>query len=112
MYDSLTITAVIAVLFTFAITLHGIIIHHKASNPFSNSSTARTVVRLILEVLTFLLWIAAATLALRYPKNCSWNAAAGKCWAPTNGVTTDERDLSDQPVTEWDIAIAFSFVEM
>ena len=102
---------VITVILSFVVTLHGIITHHLKTNPFAGVSTARMVMRLVFEVVLFLLWIASATLLLRYPKNCD-TQADGKCFKPVTGITTDFKDLGDQPVAPWDAAIALSFAEM
>ena len=114
---------VIASIFTFVLTLHNLITNHMKSNPFSGGSATRTVIRLGAEALVFLLWIATAVLMLRpkggcpeadhrsseypvhIPKNddglnvCETGPTSGHLW-------------SDQPRTEWNIAVAFDFVEM
>lgn len=114
---------VIASIFTFALTLHNLVTHHMKSNPFSGGSATRTMMRLAAEALVFLLWIATAVLMLRpkggcpeenkrtepfpvhIPKNddglnvCATSENTGKLW-------------TDQPRNEWNIAIAFDFVEI
>lgn len=112
---------VIASIFTFALTLHNLITQHMKSNPFPGGSATRTIIRLAAEALVFLLWIATAVLMLRpkggcpevgkvrgYPVHipndngfnmCRTGDDSGKLW-------------TDQPRTEWNIAVAFDFVEM
>ena len=100
---------VIASLFTFAITIHGIV-RHLAHYSYKSGSKIRTVIRVGCDAGLFLLWIAAATLLLRYPKDCS-RVIDGFCFQPKND-SVEFKDLGNQPVTTWDVAIAFSFVEM
>ena len=114
---------VIASIATFTLTLHNLITTHLKSDPFSGGSATRTVIRMAAEALVFLLWIATAVLMLRpkggcpeedhrssdypvhIPKNddglnvCATGPDSGHLW-------------SDQPRTEWNIAVAFDFVEM
>lgn len=114
---------VLASIFTFAVTIHTILSHHR-SNPFAGSGKALTFLRLGIEVLTFLLWIASATLLLRHKSGCSRREQAeldrnkkpvgpDYCW---DGFHKDDKRKgilwSNRPSTTWDVAIAFSFIEM
>lgn len=98
---------------TFAVTIHTIVSLHR-KNPFAGNGKVFTFVRFGVEALTILLWIAAATLMLRHKNGCSPRGApdgSDRCY---NGVqdTSDGIPWSDQPLISWDVAIAFSFVEM
>ncbi|KAF6218785.1 hypothetical protein HO133_005328 [Letharia lupina] len=115
---------VIASIFTFALTLHNLITHHMNSNPFSGGSATRTMIRLAAEALVFLLWIATAVLMLRhkggcpepdqttgYPRHDTKNEAGQK----VNICATSETSFyqwTDQPRTEWNVAVAFDFIEI
>ncbi|KAL9136886.1 MAG: hypothetical protein Q9175_001916 [Cornicularia normoerica] len=120
--DGPLVVGVIASISTFALTLHNLITHHMNRNPFSGGSATRTMIRLAAEALVFLLWIATAVLMLRpkggcpdvnkpdhypvhNPKNehglnvCATSETTGRLW-------------TDQPRTEWNVAVAFDFVEI
>ncbi|MCJ1285443.1 hypothetical protein MMC26_004783 [Xylographa opegraphella] len=84
---------VISTLFTFVITAHGIWIYSR-HNPFAGHGKVYTWARLGLELLMILMWIGTATLMLR-PK----------------GVDHSEL-LNIPPNVQWDICIAFTFVEI
>ncbi|CAF9940924.1 hypothetical protein IMSHALPRED_002226 [Imshaugia aleurites] len=115
---------VIASIFTFALTLHNLITHHMNNNPFSGGSSIRTMLRLAAEAVVFLLWIATAVLMLRpkggcpepdkttgYPVHDVQNADGQK----VNICATSEKSFfqwTDQPRTEWNVAVAFDFVEI
>lgn len=107
------VSTVIATILTFALTLHALITHHMKSNPFSGGSSIRTILRLVLEVLVFLLWVAAVVLMLRPKGGCPVHK-------PTEGIEFcfwgdgdhDYARMDDRPVTRWNIGIAFAFVEM
>ncbi|MCJ1262333.1 hypothetical protein MMC22_002203 [Lobaria immixta] len=107
---------VITSILTFAVTVHTIVSHHRG-NPFADKGKIFTFVRLGVEALTILLWIASATLMLRHKKGCDPRRVRGDgqntCW---NGEKDFEDNdgiaWTDQPLITWDIAIAFSFVEM
>ena len=113
---------VIASIFTFALTLHNLITHHMKSNPFSGGSATRTIVRLAAEALVFLLWIATAVLMLRPKGGCpeadqttGYPVHDPKDADGQNVCLTSEHTgklWTDQPRTEWNIAVAFDFVEM
>ncbi|CAF9920954.1 MAG: hypothetical protein ALECFALPRED_001676 [Alectoria fallacina] len=113
---------VIASIFTFALTLHNLITHHMNSNPFSGGSATRTVVRLAAEALVFLIWIATAALMLRPKGGCpdenktdNYPVHVPKDENGLNVCLTNERTgrlWTDQPRTEWDVAVAFDFVEI
>lgn len=104
---------VITTIITFAIIGHAIFTQIR-SNPFSSRGSVYQIVRLLVEVVTFLLWIATVVLMLR-PK--------GGCEA--RGLADDGRDscyqnvpdgkwehyYTDQPKTRWLIAVAFAIVE-
>lgn len=115
---------VIASIFTLALTLHNLVTHHMNKNPFSGGSTTRTILRLAIEALVFLLWIATAVLMLRPKGGCpERDQATGYPVHDThdeeghkiNVCATSETTYfqwTDQPRTEWNIAVAFDFVEM
>ena len=113
---------VIASISTFALTLHNLITHHMKSNPFSGGSATQTAIRLGAEALVFLLWIATAVLMLRPKGGCpeeNNRSSTFPVHIPNdNGVNwcatgeTSGHLWSDQPRTEWNIAVAFDFVEM
>ena len=116
---------VIASIFTFALTLHNLITHHLKKNPFSGGSATRTIIRLSAEALVFLLWIATAVLMLRPKKGCPEPDQTTSPY-PVHDTKDDaghkvnvcatslnsSYEWTDQPRTEWDIAVAFDFVEM
>jgi hypothetical protein len=111
--STLISTTVISVILTFAITLHTIILNHLNKNPFSGGSTMRTILRIAIEVVMLLLWVATATLMLR-KKNCELRSTTldgvDTCYASAKD-TTGKR-WTDQPTISWDVCIAFTFVEM
>ncbi|KAL8822593.1 MAG: hypothetical protein Q9191_006670 [Dirinaria sp. TL-2023a] len=101
---------VITCLFTYFVAAHTIFTHHR-SNPFSGRGSVYTIVRLVVEVLVFLLWVATAALMLRHKGGCENNATVdgGKeqCTAD-DGKHWKYHD--DQPVAQWDVAVAFDLV--
>ncbi|KAL2040575.1 hypothetical protein N7G274_006554 [Stereocaulon virgatum] len=105
--------AIISVILTFATTLHTIISNHLNKNPFSGGSTIRTVLRIAVEVVMLLLWIATATLMLR-KKNCEYRKTnldgVDMCYASSTDNTG--KRWTDQPTISWDMCIAFTFVEI
>ena len=112
---------VISSIFTFALTLHNLITHHLKSNPFSGGSVTRTIIRLTTEALVFLLWIATAVLMLRPKGGCPEPDQANGSYPyhdtkdNLNVCATSETtgyEWTNQPRTEWNIAIAFDFIEM
>ncbi|MCJ1438919.1 hypothetical protein MMC27_008309 [Xylographa pallens] len=84
---------VIATLFTFVVTAHGIWIYSR-HNPFAGHGKVYTWARLGLELLMVLMWIGTATLMLR-PKGEDFSNI-----------------LSLPPNVQWDVCIAFTFVEI
>ncbi|KAL6722301.1 hypothetical protein ACLMJK_001408 [Lecanora helva] len=105
---------VVATVATFALTLHGLIVHHLKKNPFSGGSTIRTVIRLALEIIVFLLWVAAVALMLRGKDGCD-DVVTDKKTGIKGCIYEDERKdklYSDRPLARWDIGIAFAFVEI
>ena len=87
----------------------------------------RTIIRLAVEALVFLLWIATAVLMLRPKGGCPDPKDATSDYPFHDTTTKDDAghtvnicvtgeksffEWSDQPRTEWDIAVAFDFVEM
>lgn len=72
------------------------------------------------EAVVFLLWIATAVLMLRPKGGCPDRASGYPVHIPKNEdglnvCATGEHSghlWSDQPRTEWNIAVAFDFVEM
>lgn len=117
---------VITSVFTFALTLHSLVTHHLNSNPFSGGSATRTIIRLAAEALVFLLWIATAVLMLRPKGGCPERDQTGPSGYPVHDVTneagqkvnvcaTSEKTFfqwTNQPRTEWNVAVAFDFVEI
>lgn len=113
---------VIASIATFTVTLHNIITTHMKSNPFSGGSATRTAIRMAAEALVFLLWIATAVLMLRPKGGCPEEDNRSSDYPVhipnadgVNVCATGENSFylwSDQPRTEWNIAVAFDFVEM
>ena len=113
---------VIASIFTFALALHNLGTYHMNSNPFSGGSLKRTMIRLAAEALVFLLWIATAVLMLRHKGGCPdenttdhYPVHIPKNDDGLNVCATSEhtgRLWTDQPRTEWNVAVAFDFVEM
>ena len=113
----------IASVFTFAVTIHGLYSHHR-SNPFASDGKALTFVRMGIEALTFLLWVASATLLLRHKSGCSQkhqdklddhNKPVGPEYCCDGFREHDTRNgilWTDRPLASWDVAIAFSFLEM
>ena len=95
--------------------IHTIVSHHR-SNPFAGNGKVFVFVRLGVEVLTILLWIASAILMLRHKKGCERRIifdSRDSCYL--GGDENKESSWSnwtDHPLITWDIAIAFSFVEM
>lgn len=95
---------------TFAAAGYAIFIHHR-SNPFADRGKIYSLVRLGLEAIVFLLWIATAILMLRNKNGCGHRlVAAGVdvCRAETKNPIK----WVDHPFISWDIAVAFSFIEM
>ena len=115
----LTGITVISVLFTFALGIHAAWQQKKGNNPFAGHGKAYTIGRLVLEILTFLLWVGSAVLALRphggcdFPKHRGTNTANGQdtCWKHEKGGKPNWKYTS-QPIISWDIAIACSLVEV
>ena len=63
------------------------------------------------EVFIFFLWIATATLMLRPKGGCKDRVPeGGRDVCPEAGKSV--KNWTDQPVITWDIAIAFTFVQM
>ena len=82
------------------------------------------MIRLAAEALVFLLWIATAVLMLRhkggcpepdqttgYPMHDTKNEAGQKVNICATSETTSYQ-WTDQPRTEWNVAVAFDFIEM
>ena len=115
----LTRPSVVAVLFTFAVAIQTVFQHHRGSNPFAAHGTIYTIVRLVIEIIVFLLWIGSAALALRPHSGCDTEKGQrgpgpnGEdwCWGKP-GQADPHWDYTNQPLITWAIAIAFSFVEM
>ncbi|MCJ1409516.1 hypothetical protein MMC19_003597 [Ptychographa xylographoides] len=84
---------VIATLLTFVITGHGIWIYSR-KNPFAGHGKVYTYSRLALEILMILIWIGTASLSLR------------------NKGEDFSQVLNLPPFVQWDICIAFTFVEI
>lgn len=117
---NLTPTVVIAVLFTLAVAAHTIWQQHRGSNPFSGRGAVYTIARLVLEILTFLLWVGSAALALQPHGGCDrpeYRSDEGSdvdwCFKHKLADPLDPHwEYTDQPNTTWIVAIACSFVEM
>ena len=115
----LTRPSVVAVLFTFAVAIYTVIQHHRGSNPFAAHGTIYTIVRLVIEIIVFLLWIGSAALALRPHGGCDTKtghrgpslSGEDRCWG-NPGHPDPSWKYTNQPLITWDLAIAFSFVEM
>ena len=107
---------VVAVLFTLVVASYTVITHHR-SNPFAARGAAYTIVRLVVEILTFLLWIGSAVLALRPHGGCdiehrsAKDAGEDRCFKHTDTPDPNWK-YTEQPLITWDLAIAVSFVEM
>jgi len=84
---------VIATLFTFIVTAHGIWIYTR-HNPFAGHGKVYTWTRLGLELFMILIWIGSASLMLR------------------NKGEDYSQVLNLPPFVQWDICIAFTFVEI
>ena len=114
----LTIPPVIAVLFTFAVAIYTVVQHHRGSNPFTAHGTLYTIVRLVIEVIAFFLWIGSAALALRPHGGCDpkhripSSTGEDRCWRNPDVKDGPSWKYTNQPLITWDLAIAFSFVEM
>lgn len=104
---------VITSILTFAVTIHTIVSHHRG-NPFAEKGRVFKFVRLGVEVLTILLWIASATLMLRHKRGCDPRGATDGRDICFNGTGDKSHGFAwtNQPLITWDIAIAFSFIEM
>lgn len=102
---------VIAFLFTALLTIHTIITHHR-SNPFSATGKLYTVLRVALEILTLLLWIATAGLMLRPKAGCEEEVKYKGLDACGDGSGNFRAYRNERPNISWDLGIAFSFVEM
>ena len=109
---------VVAVLFTLAVAGYSSFAHFRGNDPFKARGTMYTIARLVLEVILFLLWIGSAVLALRPHGGCDIKhrgpSATGedRCWKDPSKEDTQSWKYTNQPLITWDIAIAFSFVEM
>lgn len=70
------------------------------------------MIRFGVEILVFLLWIGSATLMLRHKGGCEVRPPdhIDLCFGPEGGEPHGK--FTDHPVISWDIAIAFSFIEM
>ncbi|MCJ1246829.1 hypothetical protein MMC30_004038 [Trapelia coarctata] len=84
---------VIATIFTLVVTAHGIWSHIR-TNPFASHGKVYTIARIVLELLIILLWIGTASLMLR-DKGEDYSL-----W------------LDLPPFAQWDVCIAFSFIEI
>lgn len=102
---------VIAVIFTLAVTVHSIWTFHR-SNPFTGHGKTFTFVRLGVEVLVILLWIATASLMLRGKGGCRHvQNNNGLDWCFDKEDDTGIR-LTERPLVSWNVAVALAFVEM
>ena len=83
------------------------------SNPFSGGSRTRTIIRLVAEVIVFLLWVATVGELLRKRDGCEVRVVVDgldQCFR--NHDKTNGKPYSHHPEITWDVSIAFSFVEM
>lgn len=94
------------------------IAYHRNSKPLSGS-LINTIVRVGIEVLLLFVYIAAAGLMLRPRAGClRGTSPEGQldnfCYPPAAAgeVVEPIGKFSDQPLTEWIVAIALSFLEM
>lgn len=106
-------------LFTLVVASYTVITHHRTSNPFAARGAVYTIIRLAVEIITFLLWIGSAVLALRPHGGCdpehrsAKDAGEDRCFKHGSGGDPNPNwKYTDQPLITWDIAIALSFVEM
>ena len=117
----LTLFAVIAVILTLILSIFGIVTHHRSTTPLSGS-TIKTVLRVGIEFVVLLVYIASAGLMLRPRTGCTPSVDPPKDnWCgvpngdpPVNGVQPLNfvAPYDAQPLSEWNAAIAFSFLEM
>ncbi|KAG6994124.1 hypothetical protein G7Y79_00047g083500 [Physcia stellaris] len=107
---------VVAVLFTLVVASYTVITYHRTSNPFAARGAVYTIVRLAVEILTFLLWVGSAVLALRPhggcdPQHRSSDSGQDRCYKHTDSPDPNWK-YTEQPLITWDIAITLSFVEI
>ena len=97
--------------------IYTVVQNHRRSNPFAAHGTIYTILRLVIEIIVFLLWVGSAALALRPHGGCDpahrspGSAAEDRCYR-NPGHYDPSWKYTNQPLITWDLAIAFSFVEM
>ncbi|KAK4696455.1 hypothetical protein P7C71_g1458, partial [Lecanoromycetidae sp. Uapishka_2] len=98
---------VISSIFTTILTIYHLISHHRSTNPFTGGSRTRTLLRLSLETILFLLWVASVVLMLRGKGGCPVTESG-------DGITVcpDGRQKKDVPNVQWFVGVAFGFVEI
>jgi hypothetical protein len=92
-YTQAYTATVIATLFTIFVTAHGIWCYSR-KNPFAGHGRAYNIARMVLELFMILIWIGTASLMLR--------------WKDEDYTQV----LNLPPFVQWDICIAFTFIEM
>ena len=101
---------VIAALLTFAFSTFSIITYYRNSSPLSGS-TVKTFVRVSIEIVFFLMYVAVAGLMLRPKTGCVPDLkVANQCDSPDDNTTHWPHDAA--PTTEWAVGVAFSIAEM
>jgi len=104
---------VITSIITLAIIGHAMFTQFR-SNPFSSRGSVYNIARLVIEVITFLLWVATAVLMFRHKGGCEGDRAVTD---KLSGITVcyyndkDWKFHSDRPQTPWFAGIAFDLVE-
>jgi len=112
-WDNVTGTiavGVISSIATFAIIGHAIFTQIR-SNPFSSRGSIYQIARLVVEVVTFLLWVATVVLMLRHKGGCDNRHAIDgqdRCY---DHVGDGFKVYTDQPTTQWFVGVAFDLVE-
>lgn len=110
---------VIAVILTLIYSITGIIHHHRNNSTFLSGSTLKTLIRVGIEIILLLVYIATAGLMLRPRTGCITLANPGPqdsdlCFPPAaeGQIVESNGRYSDQPLTEWNVAIALSLLEV
>jgi zinc transporter ZupT len=95
---------------TFAIIAHAIFTQIR-NNPFSSRGSVYQIARLVIEVITFLLWVATVVLMLRHKGGCdNRHSIDGQDRCYDDGGN-GSKVYSDQPTTQWFVGVAFDLVE-
>ena len=111
-FSVLMIFPVITSLITLLIVGHAIFIQLR-NNPFTSHGSIYQISRLVIEALTFLLWVATVVLMLRHKGGCDGDRSL-----VVDGVRLCYSDdthfklYSDRPNTQWLCGLAFAFVDL